>query len=99
MLDVDDQFSLMTRESGRPPSAAISSDYQSRGFVAFVQRATPASRATNCWVVPSAMEGFAGVTAIETSAAAPLPTNLLMFFSVREGKNERVCHNLKSCRN
>jgi hypothetical protein len=39
MLDVDDQFSLMTRESGRPPSAAISSDYQSRGFVAFVQRA------------------------------------------------------------
>jgi hypothetical protein len=45
------------------------------------------------------MEGFAGVTAIETSAAAPLPANLLMFFSMREGKNERVCHNLKSCRN
>ena len=26
--------------------------------------------AANCWFVPSAMEGFAGVTAIETSAAA-----------------------------
>ena len=32
--------------------------------------------ACSCCVVPSANEGFAGVTAIETSVAAPVPLRL-----------------------